>query len=82
MLLPSESKILREASKIIFDTPPHKLDIPTRLWMFDHLNVMKWVADGNVISTKEGHLTTQDSMYKSKITSTDELIEYYNKHVI
>ncbi len=80
MLTPKETKILNKASKIIFNTPANKLDIQTRLWMVDYMEVMEWVADNNVVS-EDGYLTTQDSNYKAKIMTREELVHYYYKNI-
>ena len=74
MLIPKQ-KILNKASKVIFNKPAHELNIHTRLWMVDYIEVMEWVANNNVVSM-DGYLTTQDSNYKAKIMTREELVHY------
>ena len=80
MFTSKESRVLRKASKIIFDKPLKKLDIVNRLFMVDHFDMMEWVAGNNVIRIDE-YLTTQDSNYKVKIITLEELENYYYKHI-
>ncbi len=51
-----------------------------RLFMVDHFDMMEWVAGDNVIRIDD-YLTTQDSNYKSKIMTLEELEDYYVKHI-
>lgn len=80
MFASKESKVFRKASKIIFDKPLKKIDIVNRLFMVDHFDMMEWVAGDNVIR-RDGYLTTQDSNYKVKIMTLEELENYYVKHI-
>lgn len=80
MFISKESRILRKASKIIFDKPLKKLDIVNQLFMVDHFDMMEWVAGNNVIR-RDGYFTTQDSNYKVKIMTLEELENYYVKHI-
>jgi len=80
MFTSKESRVLKKASKIIFDKPLKKLDIINRLFMVDHFDMMEWVAGDNVIR-RDGYLTTQDSMYRAKIMTLEELEDYYVKHI-
>lgn len=80
MFISKESRVLRKASKIIFDKPLKKLDIVNQLFMVDHFDMMEWVAGNNVIR-RDGYFTTQDSNYKVKIMTLEELENYYVKHI-
>ena len=80
MFTSKESRVLKKASKIIFDKPLKKLDIINRLFMVDHFDMMEWIAGDNVIR-RDGCLTTQDSMYRAKIMTLEELEDYYVKHI-
>jgi len=80
MFTSKESRVLKKASKIIFDKPLKKLDIINRLFMVDHFDMMEWIAGDNVIR-RDGYLTTQDSMYRAKIMTLEELEDYYVKHI-
>jgi len=80
MFTSKETRVLRKASKIIFNKPPHKIDMMNRLFMVDHFDMMEWVAGDNVIRI-DGYLTTQDSNYNVKITTLEELENYYYKHI-
>jgi hypothetical protein len=80
MLTPKETKTLTKASRVIFNKAHTKLDEKLKMWMLEYMEVMEWVADDNVV-TKDGYLTTQDSMYRAKIMTLEELIYYYYKHI-
>ena len=80
MFTSKESRVLKKASKIIFDKPLKKLDIVNRLFMVDHFDMMEWIAGDNVIR-RDGYLTTQDSNYTVKIMTLEELENYYVKHI-
>ncbi len=80
MFTSKKLKVFRKASKIIFDKPHHKIGMMNRLFMVDHFDMMEWVAGDNVIRI-DNYLTTQDSNYKSKIITLEELEDYYVKHI-
>jgi hypothetical protein len=41
-----------------------------------------WIIDGNAIKNPDGTYSTQDSMYKNRLASIDELKRYYYKEYL
>ena len=41
-----------------------------------------WIIDGNAIKNPDGTYSTQDSMYKNRLASIDELKRYFYKEYL